>query len=86
MYNGYVCMTRCCQPGGEDGGPVGTFTGVVRTENNGGFASVRTRNFEPPLDLSPYEGLRLRVKGTGSRFKLILRTDSNWDSIAYCRW
>lgn len=37
---------------GEDGGPAGVFAGNVTTANNGGFASVRCRNIEPPLDLS----------------------------------
>lgn len=37
---------------GEGGGPCGVFAGSVTTANNGGFASVRTRNLEPPLDLS----------------------------------
>eukprot|EP00887_Chlorella_sp_A99_P004628 scaffold4.g4628.t1 len=60
--------------GGEDGGPVGVFDGSVTTANNGGFASVRTRNLDPPLDLSAYGGLLLRVKGDGRRYKLILRT------------
>ena len=93
------------------------------TENNGGFASVRTRNIEPAADLAAYEGLALRVckrgncavvlsiqqtcrvftsgishpscytnlsralqvKGNGLRFKCIVRTESNWDGIAYCR-
>ena len=54
-------------------------------ENNGGFASVRTKNMEPPLDLSGYGGLRLQLKGNGLRFKCIIRTDANWDGIAYCR-
>lgn len=37
---------------GEDGGPAGVFAGNVTSANNGGFASVRCRNAEPPLDLS----------------------------------
>ncbi|NJL84328.1 MAG: NADH:ubiquinone oxidoreductase [Chloroflexaceae bacterium] len=59
------------------------FSGVVSTENNGGFASVRTRNFEPPLDLSDYPGIQLRIKGDGKRYKFILRDESRWDGIAY---
>lgn len=73
------------QGGGESGGPAGVFRGTVRTENSGGFTSVRTKNFEPALDMSPYEGLALRLKGNGLRYKLILRTDPNWDGIAYCK-
>ena len=44
---------------------------------------VRTRNLEPPLDLSAYEGLELRVKGDGLRYKLVLRSESAWDGIGY---
>ena len=36
------------------------------TENNGGFASVRTRNIEPAADLAAYEGLALRVRMHGN--------------------
>jgi len=63
--------------------PVGVFVGNVSTANNGGFASVRTRNFAPPLNLSAYDGLYLRLKGDGSRYKLILRSDPAWDGIGY---
>lgn len=60
------------------------FSGFVSTENNGGFASVRTRNFAPPLDLSDYEGIELRVKGDGKRYKFITRCEGKWDGIGYC--
>ena len=60
------------------------FTGNVSTENNGGFASVRTRNLEPPLDLSSYEGIELKVKGDGKRYKFIARCEGKWDGIGYC--
>ncbi|CAG9465720.1 unnamed protein product [Pedinophyceae sp. YPF-701] len=76
---------RLADAGGEDGGPVALFSGNVTSANNGGFTSVRTRNFDPPLDLGAYEGIRLRVKGNGMRYKLILRCDGGWDSLAYCR-
>lgn len=59
------------------------FTGNVSTANSGGFASVRTRNFEPPFNLSGWDGIRLRVKGDGNRYKFILRNSSGWDSVAY---
>jgi len=59
------------------------FTGNVSTENSGGFASVRTRNFDCPLNLSQYKGIELRVKGDGKRYKFILRTETKWDGIAY---
>ncbi|UKP00798.1 CIA30 family protein [Nostoc sp. UHCC 0870] len=59
------------------------FTGNVSTANSGGFASVRTKNFEPPFNLSGYTGVELRVKGDGQRYKLFLRTDSKWDGLGY---
>lgn len=44
---------------------------------------VRTKNFEPSLDLGAYGGLALRVKGDGLRYKCTIRTDTNWDGIGY---
>ncbi|XP_004233027.1 protein HIGH CHLOROPHYLL FLUORESCENCE PHENOTYPE 173, chloroplastic isoform X1 [Solanum lycopersicum] len=69
--------------GGENGGPTGLFKGVVTTANNGGFASIRTKNFSEPEDLSAYDGLELRLKGDGRRYKLIVRTSSDWDTVGY---
>lgn len=60
------------------------FTGIVSTDNNGGFASVRTRNFEPPMDLSDYEGIEIRVTGDGKRYKFITRCEGKWDGVGYC--
>jgi hypothetical protein len=60
------------------------FTGIVSTDNNGGFASIRTRNFTPPLDLANYEGIQLRVIGDGKRYKFITRCEGKWDGIGYC--
>lgn len=59
------------------------FSGNVSTENSGGFASVRTRNFEPAIDLTGFTGLELRVKGDGKRYKFLVRDGDGWDSIAY---
>jgi hypothetical protein len=63
---------------------VASFSGQVSTANSGGFASVRTRNLDPALDLSQFEGVELRVKGDGQRYKFMLRTETRWDGIAYC--
>ncbi|MBD2093003.1 CIA30 family protein [Microcoleus sp. FACHB-1515] len=60
------------------------FSGVVSIDNSGGFASVRTRNFEPAIDLSDFTGIELRVKGDGARYKFMLRSETRWDGIAYC--
>ncbi|QSJ18600.1 CIA30 family protein [Nostoc sp. UHCC 0702] len=59
------------------------FTGNVSTANSGGFASVRTKNFDPPFNLSGYAGVKLRVKGDGQRYKFFLRTDTQWDGVGY---
>lgn len=60
------------------------FSGNVSTANSGGFASVRTRNFEPPFNLQGWQGVRLVLRGDGQRYKVILRNSNNWDSLAYC--
>lgn len=60
------------------------FTGNVSTDNNGGFVSVRSKNFNPPWDLSAYQGIRLRVQGDGQRYKFITRCEGKWDGISYC--
>lgn len=59
------------------------FTGLVSTNNSGGFVSVRTRNFIPPLDLALAESIMIKVKGDGNRYKFFLRDNEGWDSIAY---
>ncbi|KAG6696206.1 hypothetical protein I3842_09G136700 [Carya illinoinensis] len=69
--------------GSEIGGPTGLFKGVVSTANNGGFTSIRTRNFSVPEDVSAYDGLELRLKGDGRRYKMIVRTSSDWDTVGY---
>lgn len=60
------------------------FSGNVSTANSGGFASVRTRNFSPPLDLSGCQGIELRVQGDGNRYKFIIRCEEKWDGVGYC--
>ena len=60
------------------------FSGAVSEGNNGGFASVRSKNYDTPLDLGGYEGLRITCKGDGQRYKLILRTSGAWDAVCYC--
>lgn len=59
------------------------FAGNVSIANSGGFASVRTKNFDPPFNLSGYEGVKLRIKGDGQRYKIFLRTEDKWDGVGY---
>jgi monofunctional biosynthetic peptidoglycan transglycosylase len=63
----------------EDG--VAVFRGVLSLENNGGFASVRSRPADH--DLSGHRAIVLRVKGDGNRYKLRLRTSSSFDGVSY---
>jgi len=64
----------------EEGRP-GVFSGRLSLENNGGFASVRTRL--PELDLSDQEGIELKVRGDGRTYQLRFRMDENFDGAAY---
>jgi hypothetical protein len=45
------------------------FDGVL-VEQGGGFVSVRSPLFSPPLDLSGFAGLRLQIAGAGRHYKL----------------
>ena len=81
MGGASVSEFRVVQGAGEDGvSPGGVFTGTLTEAGGGGFASVRTKNFEPPLDLSSAAGIALRVRGDGRRYKLILRNSAGWDT------
>jgi NADH dehydrogenase [ubiquinone] 1 alpha subcomplex assembly factor 1 len=57
------------------------FHGEVSLENYGGFASMRTRPQDYQLD--GYAGISLRVKGDGKKYRLRLRTDDEFEGIAY---
>lgn len=50
------------------------FSGVVSLENNGGFASVRSRTLRPADNLTGYSALRARVKGDGKTYIFSLQT------------
>jgi hypothetical protein len=51
------------------------FSGSTNT-NGGGFSSIRTQALQ--LDLSSYDGIRLRVKGDGRRYTWQLQTNARW--------
>ena len=59
----------------------GLFSGTVSLDNNGGFASARAA-FQP-MDLSPYDGVTLKVRGDGRRYQLRFRHDGAFDGVAY---
>jgi len=58
-----------------------TFQGILSLENNGGFASTRSK-----LDsyrLGGYIGLHVRIRGDGKEYQLRVRTDNRFDGISY---
>jgi uncharacterized surface protein with fasciclin (FAS1) repeats len=57
------------------------FSGNLSLENNGGFASIRTRPAD--LDLDGYDTIALRVKGDGRSYYLNLRTSSRRAAGSY---
>ena len=58
-----------------------TFQGRISLENNGGFASTRSkpRSFR----LGGYAGLHVRLQGDGKDYQLRVRTDNRLDGISY---
>ncbi|KAK6124251.1 hypothetical protein DH2020_042003 [Rehmannia glutinosa] len=68
--------------GGENGGPTGIFRDIQR-ELWVKISLNFLQNFSTPEDLSAYDGLELRVKGDGRRYKLIIRTSRDWDTVGY---
>ena len=78
-----VVMGGISQSNLQIGAGTAVFTGNVSTANSGGFASVRTRNFQPPVNLIGYKGIKLRLKGDGKHYKFLLRNESSWDGTAY---
>lgn len=60
---------------------VAVFAGEVSLENNGGFASVRSRPVGQ--DLSSFSEFMVRVRGDGRTYKLTARTDGGFDSVLY---
>eukprot|EP00210_Caulerpa_lentillifera_P005561 g5320.t1 len=70
---------------GDQADYAAVFSGNITSANNGGFASVRTKNLDPPMDLSGYDGIKLKLKGDGQRYKFMLRTTDKWDDVSFCK-
>ncbi|KAG5015440.1 hypothetical protein JHK85_021576 [Glycine max] len=45
--------------------------------------TIDFQNFSEPENLSAYDGLEFRLKGDGRRYKIIVRTSSDWDTLGY---
>jgi monofunctional biosynthetic peptidoglycan transglycosylase len=61
-------------------GDFNRFSGRVRLENNGGFASVR---FLVAEQLPNSNNVSLRVKGDGKQYQLRFRMGGAWQGVAY---
>jgi monofunctional biosynthetic peptidoglycan transglycosylase len=57
------------------------FSGTVRLENNGGFASVRSAPMRE--NFGGLTAFVLRVRGDGRRYKFTVRTDSGFNTPLY---
>ena len=57
------------------------FSGNMSLENNGGFASVRSK--WKPLDLSEYDGILMRVKGDGNIYRFRIRSGETGRDVSY---
>ena len=57
------------------------FSGRVSLQNNGGFASARASLHESIS--GDFEKIIIRVKGDGKTYSLRIRTDQNFDGVAY---
>lgn len=63
-------------------GGIGEFSGTVRLDNGGGFASVKS-DLPDPLDVSDFKGIELSALGDGRTYKVGLRTSSDRQSLVY---
>lgn len=57
------------------------FSGNLSLENNGGFASVRSRPQQH--NMAGRHGIVLRVRGDGRTYGVRLRTDDRFDGVSY---
>jgi len=57
------------------------FEGVVKADNNGGFASVRTHAMD--LGVKRANAYVLSVNGDGKRYKFNLRMGNSFDGVVY---
>ena len=72
------CSTSCLRYD-----PIGhaIFEGTVKPDNNGGFASVRTRALD--LRVKSASAYVLKVNSDGKRYKFNLRMEDSFDGVAY---
>ena len=60
-------------------------TGIVSTENNGGFIQIRTK-LKPEININNYKGIYIKVYGNEKKYNIHLRTDltlAPWQYYSY---
>ena len=77
----HTCLHTHTYTHTHTGEQCGVFAGVLSTQNNGGFASVRG----PAMgyDLSRYLGLAVEFVGDNRQYKLVVHADRGMDSPSY---
>ena len=77
----HTCLHTHTYTHTHTGEQCGVFAGVLSTQNNGGFASVRG----PAMgyDLSRYLGLAVEFVGDNRQYKLVVHPDRKMDSPSY---
>jgi len=65
----------------DSGAGFAVFRGNLSLENNGGFASVR--GIVPIGAMEQHSGLALRIRGDGRSYQVRLRTNRQFDGVAY---
>lgn len=61
----------------------GKWTGFTTSANSGGFAGIRCKLLDPPLDATQCTGIEIKLTGDGQRYKFIARDDTDWNGIAW---
>lgn len=72
------CSTSCLR---HDPTGHAVFEGTVKPDNNGGFASVRTRAMD--LGVKGCSAYVLKVNGDGKRYKFNVRMEDSFDGVTY---
>ncbi len=77
-FEEWECLNDTIMGGNSVASCVSTIYGLLIEgfviEENGGFISCKSRNLTPPLDLSKFNGLEIKVKGYGRTIKLAIST------------
>jgi len=58
-----------------------TFSGNLSGDNNGGFASIRSK-IETQLE-EDFQGVKIRLKGDGNTYSLRFRSNNRFDGYSY---